>query len=473
MNEHTAEKQSGCLINRRDFIKLSSSAVALLADGAVHAGRRSRKPKPKNILLIFTDQQHIDTIAAGGCHHLRTPALDRLKTSGVSFTQSYTANPVCSPARSAVFTGRTSSECDVYVNGRPIRSEIPNLGQRFSEHTDYETFYAGKWHLPRTYTSNIPGFNVINTGIGGFGYLCDTVMSRACEGFLRNRSKSKPFLLVASFMQPHDICEWLRLNMNKPAGLRYPELAVELPELPDNFDFDTNEPERIRKTRSGNEPFKGNWSKEQWQYYRWSYYRNIEHVDAEIGRVLSMLEDSGHANDTLIVLTSDHGEGMGHHQMVRKSTLYDEAARVPQLFSWPGHISENRTDTTCLASGLDIMPTLCDFAGIKPPENMRGKSLRSILEGTSTTGNEFVVTEVSSNTGRMIRTKSYKYITYINDPVEQLFDMNNDPGETVNLAANVRYSSTLAEHQKILREFESKLDVPSAVPNSDAWRHKI
>jgi choline-sulfatase len=473
MNEHTAEKQSGYLINRRDFIKLSSGAIALLADAAVYAGRRDSKPKPKNIVLIFTDQQHIDTIAAGGCQDVRTPALDRLKTSGVSFTQSYTANPVCSPARSAVFTGRTSSECDVYVNGRSIRHDIPNLGQWFSKHTDYETFYAGKWHLPRTYTSKIPGFKVINTGIGGFGYLCDTVMSRACEGFLRNRSKSKSFLLVASFMQPHDICEWLRLNMNNPAGLRYPELAGELPELPDNFDFDNNEPGRIRKTRSGNEPFKGNWSKEQWRYYRWSYYRNIEHLDGEIGRVLQALEDSGHAKDTLIVLTSDHGEGMGHHQMVRKSTLYDEAARVPLLFSWPGHISENRTDTEHLASGLDIMPTLCDFAGIKPPQNMRGRSLRTILEGASTTGSEFIITEVSSNTGRMVRTDNYKYITYRNDSVEQLFDMKNDPGETRNLAASARYSSTLTEHRKLLREFESKLDVPSNVPNSDAWRHKM
>lgn len=476
MNKHTVEEQSGCLINRRDFIKLSSGAVALLANAAstrnVFAGRQGPKPKPKNIVLIFTDQQHIDTIAAGGCRHVRTPALDRLKTSGVSFTQSYSANPVCSPARSAVFTGRTSSECAVHINGRSIRSDIPNLGQWFKEHTDYETFYAGKWHLPRSYSSKIPGFKVINTGIGGFGYLCDTVMSHACEGFLRNRSKSKPFLLVASFMQPHDICEWLRLNMNNPERLRYPELAGELPELPANFEFDKNEPGTIRKKRLGNEPFKGNWSKEQWRYYRWSYYRNIEHVDAEIGRVLRALEDFGHANDTLIVLTSDHGEGMGHHQMVRKSTLYDEAARVPLLFSWPGHISENRTDTKHLASGMDIMPTLCEYAGIKPPQNMRGRSLRSIIEGTSARSNEFVVTEVSANTGRMVRTEGYKYITYRNELVEQLFDMKNDPGETRNLAASTRYSSTLAEHQKLLRDFESKLDVPSNVPNADVWRHK-
>ncbi len=209
MNKNTTIEQSTRFVNRRDFIKLSGSAVALLAEGTlsrnVLAVRRRRKQKPKNILLIITDQQHIDTIAAGGCRHVRTPALDQLKTHSISFTQSYSANPVCSPARSSIFTGRTSCETGVHTNGRPIRSGIPNLGQWFSQQTDYETFYAGKWHVPRTYTSNIPGFKVINTGIGGFGYLCDTVMSRACEGFLRNRSKRKPFFLVASFMQPHDI----------------------------------------------------------------------------------------------------------------------------------------------------------------------------------------------------------------------------------------------------------------------------
>jgi choline-sulfatase len=424
-------------------------------------------------VLIYTDQQHIDTIFAGGCPHVRTPALDRLKRSGVSFMQSYTANPVCSPARAALFTGRTSCETSVYKNGRPIRSDIPNLGQWFSEHTDYETFYAGKWHLPRTYTSNIPCFKVINTGIGGSGYLCDTAMSRACEGFLRNRSKSKPFLLVASYMQPHDICEWLRLNMNNPGTLRYPELVSELPELPDNFQFDGSEPESTKNRRLGNEPFKGNWDEEQWQYYRWSYYRHIEHLDAEIGRLLDELERRRLIKDTLIVLTSDHGEGMGHHQMVRKSSFYDEAARVPLLFSWPGHIVEDKTDTAHLASGLDVMPTLCDYAGIESPANMRGVSLRAILEGAKGSNRDFIVSEGNNNTGRMVRTKGYKYITYRNDSVEQLFDMKNDPGEIRNLAVNSRYSSTLAEHRKLLKDFESKLDVPSSVPNADAWRHKI
>jgi choline-sulfatase len=476
MNKKNKIEQSAYIVNRRNFIKLSGSAVALLANGTltknVYAARQSSKQKPKNILLILTDQQHIDTIAAGGCRHLQTPALDRLKTSGVSFTQSYSANPVCSPARSCVFTGRTSCETGVFTNGHPIRSEIPNLGQWFSQQTNYETFYAGKWHLPRTYTNNIPGFKVINTGIGGFGYLCDTVMSRSCEGFLRNRSKSKPFLLVASYMQPHDICEWLRLNMDNPNEMRYPQLAGELPELPDNFEFDKNEPEVIKKRRLGNEPFKGKWNKEQWRYYLWSYYRNIEHVDAEISRILQSLQDCGHSKDTLIVLTSDHGEGLAHHQMVRKNTLYDEAAKVPLLFSWPGHISEHITDTTLPVSGLDIMPTLCDYVGIKPPKNTRGSSLRPILEGRSVSSDNFIVTEVSSNTGRMVRTPSFKYITYKDDSVEQLFDMKTDPGETKNLLASSRHASVLAEHRKILRDWESRLDVLPNVPNADFWRHK-
>ena len=476
MKPNTTVKHSSRDINRRDFIKLGSGAVALLAHapitGNALAKRRSRRPKPKNIVLIITDQQHIDTIAAGGCRHVRTPALDRLMKSGVSFTQSYSANPLCSPARSAVFTGRTSSECAVHVNGRPIRSDIPNLGQWLSEQTDYETFYAGKWHLPRTYTSRIPGFKVINTGIGGFGYLCDTVMSRACEGFLRNRNRAKPFFLVASFMQPHDICEWLRLNMNNTEKLRYPELAGALPELPGNFEYDRNEPDTIRRKRRGNEPFKGKWDKEHWRYYRWSYYRHIEYVDAEIGRVLQAIEDSGHVDDTLIVMIADHGEGMGHHQMVRKSSFYDESARVPLLFSWPGHIAENKTDAHHIVSGLDITPTLCDYAGIRPPAHMRGVSLRGILEASGRLSRDFIVSEVSTNTGRMVRTEGYKYITYKDNLVEQLFDMKTDPGETKNLATLSRNASVLVEHRKLLKEWENQLDVPSNVPNGEVWRHK-
>ena len=471
MNRHTKQKR----INRREFIKLSGSTVAVLAGGisagSVFAARRSRKEKPKNILLIITDQQHIDTIAAGGCRYVRTPALDQLKSRSVCFTQSYSANPLCSPARSSIFTGRTTSETGVHANNLPVRSDIPNLGQWFSQETDFETVYAGKWHLPRSFTYDIPGFKVINTGIGGLGYLCDTLTSRACEGFLRNRPKSRPFLMVASFLQPHDICEWLRLNLKDVDELRYKELAPVLPELPDNFQFDRNEPDAVKRTRQARDAAQGKWSKQHWRYYLWSYYRHIEFVDAEIGRLLQALEDFGYASDTLVVFTSDHGEGTAHHQMVRKNTLYDESARVALIFSWPGYIPENKTDTTHLVSGLDITPTLCDYAGIRTPKMMRGRSLRAIIEGKSGHGRDFIVTEVSMNRGRMLRTPSYKYITYKDDSLEQLFDMRSDPGETKNLATSSQHASILAEHRKLLKSWERRLEMAPNVPNTDAlWR---
>jgi hypothetical protein len=215
----------------------------------------SKSKTQPNVLVIMTDQQHIDTLSAGGCPHVNTPAMDSLMHRGVSFTQSYCPNPVCSPARSAVFTGRMSTETGVVSNGKRIRKDIPNIGQWFSDMTSYETVYAGKWHVPRTHTLDIKGFRVINTGIAGHGILGDATTSRACKGFLRNRSKDKPFLMVASFMQPHDICEWLRLNTYDPKKLLYKGLAQELPPLPKNFNTHHAEPDYLKKTRKSRDPF--------------------------------------------------------------------------------------------------------------------------------------------------------------------------------------------------------------------------
>ena len=403
-------------LSRRGF--LSTAGAGVFAAG---------QARP-NLLLILTDQQHIDAIAAAGCRWLHTPAMDYLHQHGTSFAQSHCVDPVCSPSRSALFTGRMPNETGVPGNGRPVRSDIPNLGQWFSENSDYETVYAGKWHLPGTYTESIPGFRVLPGGIGGQGNLGDTCVSRACEAYLRNRAASRPFLLVASFLQPHDICEWLRLNMAGAGRLRYPELAAELPPLPPNFEVDPREPRFLQRTRAGNEPAKGNWGREHWRYYLWSYYRHVEMVDGEVGRILHALRNTGRDKDTLIAFTADHGEGMAHHQMVRKSSSYDEALKVPLLMSWPGNLPEGRRDTRSLASGLDIVPTLCDFAGIRPPSHMRGRSLRPVLEGKTAGVSGFLVCEIPTNAGRVARTARYKYVTYAGDPVEQLFDIEADPG---------------------------------------------
>ena len=457
-------------IGRREFLRVGGAgSVALTTAAGVKSVAASDADARPNILVVITDQQHIDTIAAGGCDHIRTPALDKLKNRGVSFSQSYSPNPVCSPARSAIFTGRTTTETGVCTNGKSIRSDIPNLGQWFSEQTDYETLYAGKWHVPGTHQNEIEGFDVLHTGIGGQGNLGDTAMSQACAAYLRNRRADRPFLMVTSFMQPHDICEWLQLNTENPDQLRYSELADRLPPLPDNFEFDAREPAKIKETRQANDPAKGGWDDQQWRFYRWSYYRHVEMVDGEVGRILQALEDTGQEQNTLILFTADHGEGLGHHQMVRKSSPYDEASKVPMLVSLPERIQENRTDGTHLVSGLDVVPTLCDYAGIEPPPNMRGASMRPLLEGRATSWHEYIITEMPGNRARLVRTERYKYISYADDPIDQLFDMQNDPGETENLAADPRHVNVVAEHRELLKQWESRLDVSPDLPHAEAW----
>lgn len=459
-------RRNGAGVGRRELLK--SAGIAAAGGLAAPALIAQERAKP-NLLLILTDQQHIDTIAAGGNALVRTPAMDWLARRGVSFRQSYCANPVCSPSRSSIFTGRMASETGVYGNGRATREDIPNLGQWFSENSGYETVYAGKWHLPEAYTSSIPGFHVLPGGIGGQGNLGDTAVSRACEGYLRNRGEGKPFLLVVSLLQPHDICEWLRLNAETRAELRYPELRDELPPLPSNFGFDAAEPEDLRKLRAGNEAGKYGWRKLHWRYYLWSYYRHVEMVDGEIGRILQALRDSERDNGTVIVFTSDHGEGMACHQMVRKSSPYDESAKVPLLVSLPGETPANRIDTDHLVSGLDIVPTLCEFAGIAAPPKMRGRSLKPLLAERVSDWDRNVFVEIPADRGRVVRTPRYKYISFDGDSVDQLFDLEKDPGETKNLAKSPAHSGVVEEHRKLLIEWERGLDAAPGLPSANAW----
>ncbi|OVE79686.1 hypothetical protein BVY01_01790 [bacterium I07] len=457
-------------VSRRDFVKISGAAALGFAgiNSQQSSTARTGTGKP-NILVILTDQQHIDSIRAAGCTDVMTPAMDQLVEQGVHFTESYSTNPVCSPARSSIVTGRMSTETGVYTNGKRIRRDIPNIGQWFSEQSDYECVYAGKWHVPRTHQKSIQGFRVLTTGIGGHGILGDTSTSRACEGYIKNRSDSNPFLMIASFLQPHDICEWLRLNTFLPEGPSYPIHRDKLPELPPNFEYDTTEPAYLKRLRETREGEIGKWTHDHWRYYRWSYYRHIEMVDGEIGRLLDALDDTGQIDNTIILLTSDHGEGMGHHQTVRKSLPYDEAAKVPLIVSYPGQIRKNIKDRNHLVSGVDIVPTLCDFAGLKAPAHMRGKSLRPILEGKQVAWHDFVVTELPGDRARMIRTKRYKYIAYRDDPVDMLFDREKDPGETVNQAANPAYASAVRDHRKLLTDWEKTLDVVPDLPGANAW----
>lgn len=447
---------------RRGFLQRSALAAGAALAAAESARARTHGATRPNILFIISDQLSIDAIAAHGCAAAYTPNLDRLIRRGVSFQQSYSTNPVCSPARSSLFTGRMPVETGVITNGRPIHDSMPQLGQWLGQ-AGYETVHCGKWHLPYGYPLEIDGFTVLPVGHGQ-GDLLDPLVADACEAYLKTRDASSPFFLVASFMQPHDICYWaLRTDYLVPEHLPFPRVADELPELPPNLRSSPPGPDKVR----GHANLKG-LSDEQWRYYNYIYYRQVEMLDAEVGHLLDALEDSGQAENTVIVFTADHGECGGRHEKHGKWTPYQESANVPLVVSWPGNIPEGVQDRTHLVSGLDVMSTLCDYADTAPPPGVHGHSLRPILEQRDAPWRDHVVIETRV-TCRAVRTARYKYVEDPTDPQRQFFDLQEDPWEMNNLCDQARYADLMADHQKLLREWDARMAYVDPTPEGGYW----
>jgi arylsulfatase A-like enzyme len=341
-----------------------------------------------------------------------------------------------------------------------IRAGMPNIGEWLGTQAGYDCVYAGKWHVPACHSYHIPGFRVLASGQDHRGDVSDVTVSHAAEAFLRGRKGRQPFLFVASLTQPHDICDWLRLNQQHKKVPPIPVSRAALPPLPGNFRAMPTEAEYVRRYRVEKcEPNIGGWDTTEWRWYLWNYYRMVEMADAELGRILRALEASGQAENTLVIFTSDHGEGMGEHRLDRKNFHYEAAIKVPLVFSWPGRLPRHVVNRRALVSGIDLMPTMCGFAGIDPPPLTTAVNLRPVLEGRTRETRPCLAVEMSVRaTGRVLRTPDFKYAAFANDGVEQLFDMKNDPGETRNLAGRAPFRDILESHRQRLAEWERKLD---------------
>ena len=437
-----------------------SALMGILAWSAAAAGwTGAEPPRRPNILVITTDQQRVDAASVVGNRWLKTPNLDRLASCGVYFTKSYCSYPLCSPSRASLHTGRFPHEIGVDHNNMAIRGGIPVSGELFQD-AGYDAAYAGKWHCPTVYpTEGIPGFRVLNrtTRQGKLARDVDAATIEAAIDFLKQPRK-KPFYLVVSLINPHDIC--LPAGESSPLveqiWQRYgPPAGVELPPLPPNFQLPGDEPEWLGQRR----PKHPDWYESQWRRYIYAYYRMVEDVDAQIGQLLDVVGEIGAQKDTLIVFTSDHGEGLGCHQWTGKMMFFDAEAAVPPLVSWEG-VTPTRIDREHLVSTVDVLPTICDYAGISPPADVRGQSLRPIVENPKAPWRDYVVSEIAHAPaiGRsfMVRTAQYKYIRLAQanrNPVELLFDMKSDPAELKNLAGNTDMQGVLQEHRRILEQW--------------------
>jgi arylsulfatase A-like enzyme len=210
------------------------------------------------------------------------------------------------------------------------------------------------------------------------------------------------------------------------------------------------------------------WDERLWREYLWGYYRICEKVDREIAQVLQAVEDNGLAENTVIIFLADHGEGVAAHHWNQKQILYDSASRVPCMIAAPQTAAAGQVSNELVTTGLDYLPTILDFAGIPCPDDLAGQSLKSIALGNSDAlDRDYVVTETvfASGTkefgvsGRMIRTPQYKYAIYNRgENREQLFDMDKDPGETVNLAVNPNFVDELNRHRRLITDWARETD---------------
>ncbi len=471
-------------MDRRRFLKSAGTTLAglgathMLSGRHAHArnkdGANRRRP---NILYIMTDQQFAGAMSCAGNTDLKTPAMDSLARTGARFENAYCAQPLCVPSRTVMMTGRMPHETGVTINMPEHEIRVPMLGRVFSD-AGYDCGYAGKWHLPvPTTQKRVHGFATVTCPVGANPRRKkDPDVAPACAKFLATQ-RTKPFFLVASFLNPHDICQWARGQTLPNGPIGDAPAPDRCPKLPDNFEIPAHEPDALRaiQTQAPRIYPTLEWQPDRWRQYRWAYYRLVEMVDAEIGRLLDTLRRSGDLDHTLIVFASDHGDGAGAHRWNQKQVLYEQPARVPFIVSYKGVTRPGHVDRTHLvSSGMDLIPTLCDYAGIAAPPGLDGLSVRPLAEGrTPKTWRDFVVSETTfcnsgeglELSGRMLRTERYKYIVYSTGTVrEQLFDMERDPGETVNLAVKPQHKAILADHRRRLAAWCRQTNDPFTVP---------
>lgn len=203
----------------------------------------------------------------------------------------------------------------------------------------------------------------------------------------------------------------------------------------------------------------------RWRQYLWGYYRMAELVDRYVGQVLDILHESGQEENTVVVFTSDHGDGIGAYRWNQKTLFYDEISRVPFIVSWKGRTTPGGRDTLHLVDlGLDLFPTLFDFADIESPAGLRGISVAPFTCGhTEAPSHPYIVSQNNHHSGygnptkvhgRMLRTSRYKYIRYNEgEPAEQLFDMHLDPGEMRDLTLCEDAQDILETHRQLLQEY--------------------
>ena len=430
---------------------------------------------PPNVLLVMADQLVPFLTGAYGHPVVRTPSLDRLAAEGIRFDAAYTPYPLCAPARAALVTGRYASDLGCYDNAAPLPADEPSVAH-YLTNAGYDTVLSGKMHFvgpdqlhgfrTRLTTDVYPaGMDWVptldendrfvrggharsyvppNVGVASwtkFLSFDEETHFRALE-YIRERARLgerrrldgaatsggagsagagaevQPFFLVVSYHHPHDpflvtqelwdLYEGAEIEVPRhPERIEYSAMDVWANEAHETEAVDLDEPANLTALRR-------------------AYYGLVTYVDRKVGELLAALEQTGQADDTVVVFTSDHGDMLGERRMVQKRCFYEWSVRVPLLLRFPdGREAGRRMGEP--ASLIDLAPTLLDLAGVPAAERLPlpGTSLLEPRGGP--VFSEYHVEKVRAPCF-MVRLGRHKYI-YVHGHGSQLFDLEDDPGE--------------------------------------------
>lgn len=485
--------------------------VLLSAFATFSAGAATKQP---NILFIFTDDHTRQAISAYN-HPLKlveTPNMDRIAKEGMLFERCLVPNPICGPSRAVVLTGKYSHMNGFYHNRNQFNGEqqtFPKLLQK----AGYQTALIGKWHLVSDptgfdYWNILPGqgiyFNppMINNGqrIKHEGYVTDLITDFSID-WLKNRDKSKPFLLMSHHKAPHR--EWSPnlkyLGWNK--GRKFPEPPTLFDDYSGRGRAEAEQDMSLEKTITERdmkltpppginaeqkkiwnayyEPLNEEFRKAnlkgkdlvRWRYQRYmhDYLGTVLSVDESVGRLLKYLDDEGLTDNTIVVYASDQGFYLGEHGWFDKRWIYEESLATPLLIRWPGVIKPGSRNKA-MVSLIDLPETFLEAAGVRVPDDMQGRSLMPILKGRTPkdwrTSFYFhyyeypAVHDVRKHYG--VVTDRYKLFHFYEPDMNYwtLIDREKDPLELKNVYNEKQYSKVKADLHRELMRLRAELKVP-------------
>ncbi len=451
-------------LSRRQFLQTTAIGAAAAPLGA------ATRP---NVLFVLADQWRASAFGFGSDAVVRTPNIDRLAKQGANWRRAYAANPVCTPNRASILTGRYSHQTGMIKNDIQLPPREVCWPEAFAE-AGYATHYIGKWHLDgppkpgyvppgwrRRGFQTFEGFNRGHAYHKHYGFEDD---GRP----LAERAESQPDPYYEPTLQTDLALEFMGKHTEDPFVCFLSWGPPHTPfRPPASFDLYSAGEIELRE----NVP-----SEHQKQAVKdlVGYYGLCESLDHEMGRLMKFLDEKGLAENTLVVFSSDHGELAGSHGKYRKGEPEDESLHVPLLMRLPGRIAQQEAQT--LINSIDLMPTMISLCGLPDPSTCTGSDLSgAVLADEKTPSVESVYCEGKVNAPadgktrnspqqtpwRSLVTDRYKLSARLDyGQVDGLFDLQEDPFELRNLAGKPAHKRVEKELVAELRDWGKRSDDP-------------